>query len=155
MGNEQKKAHVGFPEKVLEKYAKILVDNGHQLVVVEQTEVTLKNKIAKSGKTVGREVSEVLTKSTFCAYHAIDNFEPSLLLSVVEIQDFFGIALADLSTSDIIIGEITQDEFRNLLARSRPVEFIYSNHFISLTSLKLIKSLPVPPNLSVIKDSEV
>jgi len=33
-----KKLHVGFPEKALEKYLAILVDNGYKVAVVEQTE---------------------------------------------------------------------------------------------------------------------
>lgn len=33
-----KKLHVGFPEKALDKYLSILVNNGHKVAVIEQTE---------------------------------------------------------------------------------------------------------------------
>jgi DNA mismatch repair protein MSH6 len=33
-----KKLHIGFPEKVLDKYLQIMVDNGFKVAVVEQTE---------------------------------------------------------------------------------------------------------------------
>ena len=33
-----KKLHIGFPEKVLDKYLEILVNNGFKVAVIEQTE---------------------------------------------------------------------------------------------------------------------
>ena len=33
-----KKMHVGFPERVINKYASILVKNGYRVAIVEQTE---------------------------------------------------------------------------------------------------------------------
>ena len=33
-----KKLHIGFPEKVLNKYLEILVNNGYKVAVIEQTE---------------------------------------------------------------------------------------------------------------------
>ena len=35
-----KKLHVGFPEKMLDKYIQTLVDLGHKIAVVEQTETS-------------------------------------------------------------------------------------------------------------------
>ena len=37
MGGD-KKLHIGFPEKVLDKYVKILTDNGNKVTIIEQTE---------------------------------------------------------------------------------------------------------------------
>ncbi len=33
-----KKLHIGFPEKVLDKYLEIMVTHGYKVAVVEQTE---------------------------------------------------------------------------------------------------------------------
>ena len=33
-----KKLHIGFPEKVLDKYLAIMVNHGHKIAVIEQTE---------------------------------------------------------------------------------------------------------------------
>ena len=33
-----KKLHIGFPEKVLDKYLSIMVNNGYKVAVIEQTE---------------------------------------------------------------------------------------------------------------------
>lgn len=154
MGNEQKKAHVGFPEKALEKNAAILIEKGLKVVVVEQTETTLKNRVAKSGKAVGREISEILTKSTFSSYYMSNDFEPSYLVSIVEIGDIIGVTVADLATCDFVVGECSLEEFRNLVSRIRPSEYVYNQYFISPQTLKMLKGLPIPPVLSPIKNSD-
>jgi DNA mismatch repair protein MSH6 len=33
-----KKLHIGFPEKVLDKYLEIMVSHGYKVAVIEQTE---------------------------------------------------------------------------------------------------------------------
>ena len=33
-----KKLHIGFPEKVLDKYLSIMVNHGYKVAVIEQTE---------------------------------------------------------------------------------------------------------------------
>jgi len=33
-----KKLHIGFPEKVLDKYLEIMVNQGYKVAVIEQTE---------------------------------------------------------------------------------------------------------------------
>jgi DNA mismatch repair ATPase MutS len=33
-----KKLHIGFPEKVLDKYLEIMVNHGYKVAVIEQTE---------------------------------------------------------------------------------------------------------------------
>lgn len=154
MGDEQKKAHVGFPEKTLEKNAAILIEKGLKIVVVEQTETTVKNRVQKAGKVVGREITEILTKSTFSAHYMSSDHEPAYLLSVVEIQDNFGIVLADLSTCEFFVGECNREDFRNLIYRSRPSEIVYNQYFLSANTLKMIKALPIPPVLSMVKNSD-
>lgn len=77
-----RKLHVGFPERSLDKYLSILVNSGHKVAVVEQTETPkqmerrLKKEIQSrrySGgenqpyieRLVKREVCNVVTKGTF------------------------------------------------------------------------------------------
>lgn len=54
--------HTGFPEKVLEKYASILIDLGYKIAVVEQLEnpKQMKERISNEGrgttKTLNRDV---------------------------------------------------------------------------------------------------
>jgi DNA mismatch repair protein MSH6 len=51
-----KKLHIGFPEKVLDKYLEIMVSHGYKVAVIEQTETPrqLEERLMKekgSGKT--------------------------------------------------------------------------------------------------------
>ncbi len=68
------KLHVGFPEKALDKYLSILVQQGHKVAVVEQTETPkqLEERIRieksngkKIDKVVKRDVIEMVTRGTF------------------------------------------------------------------------------------------
>lgn len=155
MGNDQKKAHVGFPEKALEKNGKILVEKGLKVVVVEQTETTLKNRKQKLGKgAVGREVTDILTKATYTAKFVNDNYEPTYLLAFIEMQDIFGVCFVECSTSVIVVGEVDLQTFKTILVQSRPAEIIYHPQFIMPSTLKLLKNSAIPPQLSKLKNVE-
>jgi DNA mismatch repair protein MSH6 len=154
MGDDKKKTHVGFPEKALEKNSSILVQRGLKLVVVEQTETTLKNRIKKTGKCVGREITEVLSKSTIGVHYMQETFEPSYLISVIEVSSNVGFVIADFSTSEIIVGQEDFEGFLNVIAKTRPVEVLYNEFFMSVTLLKAFKSLPCKPVLSKLRNPD-
>ncbi|CAG9323485.1 unnamed protein product [Blepharisma stoltei] len=154
MGNDRKKAHVGFPEKVLEKNAKILVERGHKVVVVEQTETTLKNRKPKTGKAVGREVTDILTKATYTAKFNCENYEPTYLLSLIEVDNRFGVCFVDCSTSVFVVGDVDFQTFKTILAQSRPSEVIYHPQFILPSTIRLLKSSHMPPQLSKLRSNE-
>ena len=70
MGNDSRKLHVGFPEKVLETKAEKLVAAGFKIAVIEQTETPEEMKERfKSGdkgeKTIKRKLCNVYTKGTY------------------------------------------------------------------------------------------
>ena len=70
MGNDSRKLHVGFPEKVLENKAEKLVAAGFKIAVIEQTETPEEMKERfKSGdkgeKTIKRKLCNVYTKGTY------------------------------------------------------------------------------------------
>ena len=78
MGNDPKKLHVGFPEKVLENKAEKLVAAGFKIAVIEQTETVdqLKNRVKsgeKENKTIKRELCNVYTKGTYYKYDEENN----------------------------------------------------------------------------------
>ncbi len=70
-----KKLHIGFPEKVLDKYLEIMVNHGYKVAVIEQTENPRQlaarlseakgAKQPKSAKVVAREICNMVTKGTF------------------------------------------------------------------------------------------
>ena len=70
MGNDPKKLHVGFPEKILEEKSRILINEGYKVAVVEQTETPeqLKERVKKDNSKdacVNRELCNVFTKGTY------------------------------------------------------------------------------------------
>jgi len=73
MGNDPKKLHVGFPEKVLEEKAYVLIQNGFKVAVIEQVEtkdqlderLTKTRGASKADKVVKRDLCNVFTKGTF------------------------------------------------------------------------------------------
>ncbi len=70
MGNDPKKLHVGFPEKILEEKSRILINEGYKVAVVEQTETPeqLKERVKKDNSKdacVSRELCNVFTKGTY------------------------------------------------------------------------------------------
>ena len=79
VGNDPKKLHVGFPEKLLEYKAEKLVSAGFKIAVVEQMETVeqFKNRIksekVKSDKVIKRELCNVLTKGTYYKYNNENN----------------------------------------------------------------------------------
>ena len=79
VGNDPKKLHVGFPEKLLEYKAEKLVSAGFKIAVIEQMETVeqFKNRIksekVKSDKVIKRELCNVLTKGTYYKYNNENN----------------------------------------------------------------------------------
>jgi DNA mismatch repair protein MSH6 len=78
MGNDSRKLHVGFPEKVLENKAEKLVAAGFKIAVIEQTETPEEMKERfKSGdkgeKTIKRKLCNVYTKGTYYNYDEVND----------------------------------------------------------------------------------
>jgi DNA mismatch repair protein MSH6 len=73
MGNDPKRLHVGFPEKVLEERAYVLIQNGFKVAVIEQVETVqeLEERLKKTkgaskvDKCIKRDLCNVFTKGTF------------------------------------------------------------------------------------------
>ena len=70
----QRKLHLGFPEKALDKYLQMLVNFGYKVAVIEQTEtprmLEQRNKAAAGfdkAKTLKRQICNMVTKGTFRA----------------------------------------------------------------------------------------
>jgi len=80
MGNDPKKLHVGFPEKILEEKSRILINEGYKVAVVEQTETPeqLKERVKKDNSKdacVNRELCNVFTKGTYLKDDNNNNYQ--------------------------------------------------------------------------------
>lgn len=146
-----RKTRVGFPERALERYAAIIVNCGRAVVVVEQTETPQqlaelnKNVPGKKPKAVGRAVTEVFTKSTFIDKSNSLGLETRWLLCLIEVDRLFGIAVADVATSTIILGEVTESELRTVVTQCRPTEVVFCPSMLSGHVLQMLKAQPNPP----------
>eukprot|EP00743_Colponemidia_sp_Colp-15_P007292 GILK01007875.1.p1 GENE.GILK01007875.1~~GILK01007875.1.p1 ORF type:complete len:1396 (+),score=316.89 GILK01007875.1:569-4189(+) len=162
MGDAAGRPHVGFPEKVLDKYAAKLVDHQYKVLVVEQmetpAELAERNRSTGSkDKAVKREVCQVLTKGTLVDPSMIGGAESRYLLSLRQNSDTinerrFGVCFVDTSTCTFYISELPDDQqmsaLRTLLSQIRPAEVIFEKGELDSSVLKMVKACPLPPLLS-------
>jgi len=109
--------HVGFPEKCLEKYGSMLVNQGIRVVVAEQMETPkdmqkrLKQTKGPKEKTIKREVCQVLTKGTFIE-QSTQNYDAKYLLAVyTDHTKTIGICILDIAALSIKIGQFDDNAF--------------------------------------------
>jgi DNA mismatch repair protein MSH6 len=166
-----KKLHVGFPEKALDKYLSILVNNGFKVAVIEQTETPkmleqrLKAEKGKAGqksqKVVKREIVNLVTKGT---YKDPNNtgYEPRYVLAfkVEQYQPMdgqkkiinIGVTFFDVATLKIYIGQFEDDEhlsnLRTLTCQIRPIEVIHERETANSDLIKMLKNSPLVPVFS-------
>mmetsp|Transcript_43144 Transcript_43144/g.41486 ORF Transcript_43144/g.41486 Transcript_43144/m.41486 type:complete len:198 (-) Transcript_43144:1044-1637(-) len=165
MGGD-KKLHVGFPEKALDKYLSKMVQAGYKVAVIEQTEtpkqLEVRNKKEKSqnqgDKCVRREISQMVTKGTFKDPNAT-GYDSKFVLSykkqvATEGKVLIGVTFFDVQTLKIYIGQFEDDEhcssFRTLISQIRPQEVIHEKEFGQSDLLKMLKNAPVVPVFTVI-----
>lgn len=170
----EKKPHVGFPEMAKNNYAKMLVDAGYKVVVVEQVERVAEQKervvaggkdVAKTGPTcVERDLCEVFTKGTLvdpellggsgARYMAFLHFEDQVG-SGASAELPFAACLVDAATSQIYVGRISdapdRNALRTLLAQVQPSEVVYTVNNLPAEVLTILRRLPCRPQLSPLR----
>jgi DNA mismatch repair protein MSH6 len=162
-----KRLHVGFPEKALDKNLAILVNRGHKVAVVEQTEtpkqmeIRLKRENAgkkrkredsesrEQDRIVRREVCNVVSKGTFIDSRISEGYEPRWVLALKREDRTLGITFFDVSTLKFRIGQFEDDEYfstlRTLLCQIRPIEVLHERSFLNTDLLKVLRSAPGAP----------
>jgi len=105
--------HVGFPDKVLEKYAGILVSKGYRVIVIEQMETPremkkrLKKAHEKKDKALKREVCQFFSRGI-----TVDSksYEARYLLAVyTDYSKTIGVVVLDIATLKIRLGQFDND----------------------------------------------
>ena len=150
-----KKYHVGFPEKALEKYVPILVNNGYKVAVVEQTETPRqmekrqKDNRGPKPKCVARDLCNVYSKGTY--FDANDgSYEPKwVLVFSNDFENNVGVAFFDLTTLKFYVGQFKDNQmfgkFRTLAMQLRPTEIIFDKSQALPELIKILMNSPVPP----------
>lgn len=152
--------HVGFPERGLSKNTSKLVEYGHKVAVIEQTETPRQlderlKKDKKGSKCISREIVNIYTKGLF---HSSLNstYEARYILAFKTEcnSEKVGITFFDISTLKFYIGEIDDDEsktnFRTLATQIRPVEVLYDKDSVSSAHISILKNSPIVPVFSIL-----
>lgn len=151
-----KKLHIGFPEKVIDKYLQKMVSEGYKVAVIEQTETPkmmeqrLKANKGKSlAKCVNREICQMVTKGTFKDSGGAYGYEPKYVLSYKKQGKEVGVTFFDVQTLKIYCGQFEDDEhlsnFRTLICQIRPVEIIHEKELFNSEVLKMLRNSAIPP----------
>lgn len=106
-----KKLHVGFPEKALDKYISVLVNNGLMVAVIEQTETPKQleqrmmkiDRRDKKEKCVSRAICNVQTKGLYKDPNSL-GYEPKFVLTIKRHGNEIGVTFFDISTLKFYVG---------------------------------------------------
>ena len=154
-----KKMHAGFPEKALDKFACILVENNYKVCVVEQIETKREldgrlkaGGVAKNDKCIKRDVVNVLTKGTYCD-PLKEGFEPRYLWVIMPYKTGIVFCSAEIFLGVIEIGVIEEDSglthLKMLISQQMPKEVIYDLDEFDTDQekliLKILRELPTRP----------
>ena len=109
----------GVPYHALEAYLAKLIKAGHKVAICDQVEDP---KLAKG--LVKREITRIVTPGTIIETTMLDESSNNFLASVVQKDDWIGLALADVSTGEFLTTQIPAERLTSELAKFRPAEVI-------------------------------
>ncbi|XP_054273047.1 DNA mismatch repair protein Msh6-like [Macrosteles quadrilineatus] len=151
-------AHTGFPEVAYGKYAASMVERGHKVARVEQTETpdmmaerVKRGKSTKFDKVVKREICQLTTKGTKVfsvqdgeSVNADSNFLVALTEKDVEGKSVYGVCFVDTSIAVFHLGQFTDDKhcsrLRTLFAHHPPAQILYERGQLSPRTLQVLNT---------------
>ena len=125
-GLEERAPMCGVPYHAVDSYINKLVTKGHKVCIVEQTEDP-----AQAKGLVKREVVRIVTPGTNLNTNAMDEGKNNYLMSIAYIGGKFGISIADVTTGDYYVTEVSSE--RNVLDeinKFMPSEIICNHSFL-------------------------
>jgi DNA mismatch repair protein MutS len=124
-GMEERAPMCGVPHHAAEGYINRLIDKGYKVAVCEQVED------AKQAKgIVKREVVRIVTPGTNLNTQSLDETKNNYIMSVIYLDEQYGVAIADITTGDCYVTEV--DKKRKLLDelhKFNPAEIICNESF--------------------------
>ena len=135
-GLEERAPMCGVPYHAVDSYLSRLVQKGYKVAIAEQMEDP---KLAKG--LVKREVIRVVTPGTITSAQALDETKNNYLMGIVYLADRMGVSVADITTGDFLVTEISTDcALFDEINKFSPAEVICNDAFsmsgISLEDLK-------------------
>ena len=124
-GLEERAPMCGVPFHSAESYINKLVSKGYKVAICEQMEDA---QFAKG--LVKREVIRIVTPGTNLDTYALDETRNNYLMSIVYIENRYGVSVADVTTGDYFVTEV--DSERKLLdeiSKYAPSEIVCNESF--------------------------
>ena len=125
-GLEERAPMCGVPYHAVDSYINRLVTKGYKVCIVEQTE-----DLAQAKGLVKREVVRIVTPGTNLNTAAMDEGKNNYIMSIAYIGGKFGISIADVTTGDYYVTEVTTE--RNVvdeINKFMPSEIICNHSFL-------------------------
>ena len=119
-GQEERAPMCGVPFHASETYLNRLVQKGYKVAICEQVEDP---KTAKG--LVKREVVRIVTMGTNISAQVLDETKNNYIMCVYAQKDFYGIAIADISTGDFKTTQLeNKDKLIDEICKFSPSEII-------------------------------
>lgn len=126
----------GVPFHSADSYITKLVSKGYKVAICEQTEDP---KMAKG--IVKREVVKIITPGTVVDVEALDAKSNNYLMSILKIENKFGIAYIDITTGEFKVTEVEKDDdfvkLFNEINKIEPKEVLVTEDFYGEVKEKL------------------
>ena len=144
-GLEERAPMCGVPYHALDTHLTRLVKKGYKVAICEQVEDP---KQAKG--MVKREVVRIVTPGTNIDATALDESQHNYIMSIVVLDDDFGMALCDVSTGDFLVSEIkSSSSLMDEINKFAPSEIVCNESFmlsgIDLESIKYHFNTAITP----------
>ena len=118
----------GIPHHALDSYLYKLVKAGHKVAILEQTEDA---KVARDeNRLVKRDIVRIVTPGTVTDPKVLEHKQNNYLISIYLNKDIYGVAVADLSTGEFLVTELTDpSRLWAEIHRFSPKECLFSESF--------------------------
>lgn len=125
-GLKERAPMCGVPHHAVDMYIDKLVAKGYKVAICDQVEDP---KFAKG--LVKREIVRIVTPGTNINTSALDETKNNYLMSLVYLDDSFGVSVADISTGDYFLTEVVSArELLDEVNRFMPSEIICNSSFV-------------------------
>lgn len=125
-GLEERAPMCGVPYHAVDSYLNKLVTKGYKVAIVEQVEDP-----ATAKGIVKREVVRIVTPGTNLNTSALDETKNNYLMSIVCVENCFGIAIVDITTGDFFVTEVENNRaLLDEIYKFMPSEIICNDAFL-------------------------
>ena len=125
-GLEERAPMCGVPYHAVDSYLNKLVTKGYKVAIVEQVEDP-----ATAKGIVKREVVRIVTPGTNLNTSALDETKNNYLMSIVCVENCFGIAIVDITTGDFFVTEVENNRaLLDEIYKCMPSEIICNDAFL-------------------------